>query len=118
MPAFVVVRLIELLTGAGAWELIWLMLWRDCVFGGWFFAVTLVEAIDTSCGIDQLLFSGKEWVTRRTDFDVQVTFLGRASFEALATRAGNRNLNVFWVNSWFHFVTLYRRRRAAFSNMT
>jgi len=91
------------------------MLWRDCVFGGWFFAVTLVEAIDTSCGIDQLLFSGKEWMASRTNFDVQVTFLGGASLERLATRAADRNLNVFWMDSWFHFVTLYKRRHAAFS---
>ncbi len=115
MPAFVVVHLSELLTGAGAWKLIWLMLWRGCAFGGWFFAVALVEAIDTSCGIDQLLFSGKEWMASRTDFDVQVTFLGGASLEGLATRAGDRNFNVFWMNSWFHFVTLYRRHHAAFS---
>ena len=94
------------------------MLRRGCVFGGWFLAVALVEAIDTSCGIDQLLFSGKEWMASRTDFDVQVTFLGGASLEGLATRAADRNFNVFWMNSWFHFVTLYRRHRAAFSNMT
>ena len=94
------------------------MLWRGCAFCGWFFAVALVEAIDASCRIDQLLFSGKERVTRRTNFDVQVTFLGGASLERLATRAADRNLNVFWMNSWFHFVTLYRRHRAAFSNMT
>ena len=119
MPAFVVVHFgSELLTDAGAWELIWLMLWSGCAFCGWFFAVALVESIDTSCGIDQFLFSGKEWVTRRTNFDVQVTFLGGASLEALATRAGNRDFSVFWMNSWFHFVTLYRRHRAAFSNMT
>lgn len=42
---------------------------------GGFFAVTLVEAIDASCGIDELLFTGEEWVASRTDFDVQVTFL-------------------------------------------
>ena len=91
------------------------MLWRGCAFGGWFLAVALIEAIDTSCGIDQFLFSGKERVTRRTDFDVQVTFFGGASFEGLATRAGHRDFDVFWMNSWFHFVTLYRRHHAAFS---
>ena len=94
------------------------MLWRGCAFCGWFFAVALVESIDTSCGIDQFLFSGKERVTRRTNFDVQVTFLGGASLKGLATRAGYRDFNVFWMNSWFHFVTLYRRHHAAFSNMT
>ena len=80
------------------------MLWRGCAFGGWFLAVALVEAIDTSCGIDQLLFSGKEWMASRTDFDVQVTFLGGASFEGLAASAGNCNFDVFWVNSWFHLT--------------
>ena len=92
------------------------MLWRGCAFGGWFLAVALVEAIDTSCRIDQLLFSGKEWMASRTDFDVQVTFLGGASLEGLATRAANRYFNVFWMNSWFHLITLYRRHRAAFTN--
>ena len=82
------------------------MLWRGCAFGGWFLAVALVEAIDASCGIDQFLFTGKEWMASRTDFDVQVPFLGGASLERLATRAGNRNFNVFWMNSWFHLVTL------------
>ena len=92
------------------------MLGSGCAFCGWFLAVALVETIDTSRGIDQFLLSGKERVTRRTDFDVQVTFLGGASLEGLAARAGNRNLDVFWVNSWFHLITLYRRHRAAFSN--
>jgi hypothetical protein len=30
--------------------------------------------------------------------------------ERLAARAGDGNINVFWVNSWFHLITLYRRR--------
>ena len=93
------------------------MLWSGCAFRGWFLAVALVEAIDTSCGIDQLLFSGKEWVTRRTDFDVQVTFLGGASLERLAARAGDGNIDVFWVNSWFHLLLcLPGGARAALTN--
>ena len=43
---------------------------------GGFFAVALVEAIDASCGIDELLFTSEERVASRTDFDVQVTFFG------------------------------------------
>ena len=116
MPALAVVHLSELLTDAGAWKLFWLMLWSGSAFCGWFLAVALVEAIDASCGIDQLLFSGKEWMASRTDFDVQVTFLGGASLEGLAARAGDGDFDVFWMNSWFHFVTLYRRHRAAISN--
>src|SRR5215217_4293897 len=91
MPAFAVVHLSDLLTDAGAWKLFWLMLWSGSAFCGWFLAVALVEAIDASCGVDQLLFSGKEWMASRTDFDVQVTFLGGASLEGLAARAGDVN---------------------------
>ena len=77
------------------------MLSRGRGLGG-FLAVTLVEAIDASCGIDELLFARKERVASRTDFDVQVTFAGRAGFERLAARAGDGYFNVFGVNSWFH----------------
>ncbi len=69
---------------------------------GGFLAVTLVEAIDASCGIDELLFTGEEGVASRTDFDVQVTFLRGASFECFATRAGDVYFYVFGVNSRFH----------------
>ncbi len=79
------------------------MLWGSCGLGGRFFAIALVEAIDASCGIDQLLLAGKERVASGTNFNVQVTFLGGASLERLAARAGDGDINVFWVNSWFHF---------------
>ena len=46
-----------------------------------FLAITLVEAIDASSGIDEFLFTREERVASRTDFDVQVTFLGGASLE-------------------------------------
>ena len=85
------------------------MLGSGCVVGCGFLAITLVEAIDASCGIDQLLLAGKERVASGTNFNVQVTFLGGASVERLAARAGDGNINVFWVNSWFHVITLYRR---------
>ena len=79
------------------------MLGSSCAFGSWLFAIALVEAIDASCGVDQFLFTGKKRVAGRTNFDVQVTFAGGASFKTLAARATDRNLDVFWVNSWFHF---------------
>ena len=50
------------------------MLWSSRGIRRGFLAITLVEAIDASCGIDQLLFPGKERVASGTDFDVQVTF--------------------------------------------
>jgi hypothetical protein len=74
---------------------------------GGFLAVALVEAIDASCGIDELLFTSEEGVASRTDFDVQVTFLGGASLERLAARATDCYFNVFGVNSRFH-LTLVR----------
>ena len=82
------------------------MLWRGCAFCGWFLAVALVETIHASGGIDQLLFTGEERVASRANFDVQVALLGRAGLECLAASAGNSYIDVFWVNSWFHLVTL------------
>ena len=69
---------------------------------GGFLAVTFVEAIYASGGIDELLFTGKERVAGRTDFDVQITFLGRARFECLSARATDGYFDVFGVNSRFH----------------
>ena len=69
---------------------------------GGFLAVALVEAIDASSGIDELLFTREERVASRTDFDVQVTFFGGASFESFAARTTDGYFNVFGVNSWFH----------------
>jgi len=90
------------------------MLGSGCALGGRFLAIALVEAVDASGGIDQLLLAGKERVASGTNFDVQVTFLGGARLERFAARAGDGNINVFWVNSWFHLITLYRRPPAAF----
>lgn len=85
---------------AGVQELVWLMC-RGRSLGG-LFAVALVEAIDASCGIDELLFTCEERVASRTDFDVQITFAGRARLETFAARAGDRYFDIFGVNSWFH----------------
>jgi hypothetical protein len=85
------IALIELLCGC-------------CRIGSRFLSITLVEAIDASRGIDQLLFAGEERVASRTNFDVQIAFLRRASLESLAASAANGNFDVFWVNSWFHLI--------------
>jgi hypothetical protein len=74
-------------------------------FRRWFLAVALVEAIHASRGINQLLFAGKERVTSRTNFDVQVALFGGTSVERFAASAGNSYIDVFWVNSWFHLIT-------------
>ena len=86
-------------------------------FGRGFLAIALVEPINASRRVDQLLLTGEERVASGANFDVQVAFFGRASLECLAASAGNVNFYVFRMNSWFHFViTLYWRHQAAFSN--
>jgi hypothetical protein len=85
------------------------MLWGSRGLGGWFLAIALVEAINASGGIDQLLFAGKEGVASRANFDVQVALLGGAGLECLAASAANGYIDVFWVNSWFHVITFSRR---------
>lgn len=74
-------------------------------FGRCFLAVAFIESIHASGSINQLLFTGKERVASRANFDVQVAFLGRAGLECLAASAANSYIDVFWVNSWFHLVT-------------
>ena len=104
MPAVAMVtHSSDLRTHAGVYGLSWLMLWSSRGFGR-LLAITFVEAIDASCGIDQLLFSGKERMASGTDFDVQVTFASRAGLESFAASAGDRDFNVFGVNSWFHLL--------------
>ena len=71
---------------------------------GRFLTVALVEAIDASRGIDELLLSGKERMASRTDFHVQVALFGRPSFERLAASATDVDFYVFRVNSWFHLL--------------
>ena len=116
MPAFGVVRVNASYVPDAGMKVCWLMLCGSSRLGCRFLAVTLIEAIDASGGIDELLFAGKERVASRTDFYVQVTFLRGAGLERISTRAGNGYFVVFGMNSWFHFVTLYRRPQAAFSN--
>ena len=105
MPAFSFSRMERANDLRRRLEVIWLMLWRGGAFGSGFFAVALVEAIDASCGVDQFLFTGKERVAGRTNFDVQVALLGRTSLKRLATSASNSYFDVFWVYSWFHFTS-------------
>ena len=91
----------------------WLMLCWSCAFDSGFLAIALVEAIDASRGIDQLLFAGEERVASRANFDVQVALLRGAGFKALAASASNCDLDVFWVNSWFHLTLRLSHRRHA-----
>ena len=71
-------------------------------------AISSVESIDASRGIDQFLLTRKERVASRTDFDVQIALAGRARLEGLAARASYCDFVIFRMNSRFHFYfTLY-----------
>lgn len=62
----------------------------------------LAEPIDTTCGVYKALFAGVERVARRTDVDVKVVLLGRASLEGASTRAVYGYDVIVRVNFWFH----------------
>ena len=79
---------------------------RSSLLGWRFLAITLVEPVYSARCVYQLLFSGKERVTSRADFHVQVSFACRARLKGLSTSAGYRYFSVFRVNSRFHYFFL------------
>ena len=74
---------------------------------GWrFLAIALVEPVYSARCIYQLLFSGKERVTSRANFHVQVSFTRGARLKGLSTSAGYGYFSIFGVNSRFHYFFL------------
>ena len=69
-------------------------------------AETLVEAIDTSTGVNQLLLAGIERVALGADLNTNV-LLGRTSGKSVATGAANRGLFVLGMDTFLHFVHLF-----------
>ena len=45
---------------------------RRCALGRSLLSVALIEPVNASCSINELLFTSKEWVTCGADFYVQV----------------------------------------------
>lgn len=66
-----------------------------------FFAETLLELINTTCGIDKALLTSEERVAGRANTDVQILHR-RASLNDVATSALNRCFVVFWMDIRFH----------------
>ena len=66
-------------------------------------AITPVKTVNASRSVNQFLLAGKERMARRADFHVQVVFSRRAGLESVPTSAGNSDLVIFRMNSWFHF---------------
>ena len=69
-------------------------------------AKSLVEPINTSTGVNQLLLAGVERVALGADFNSDV-LLGGASRKDIATSAANRSLFVLGMETFLHFVHLF-----------
>ena len=67
---------------------------------------SLVETINTSTGVDQLLLAGVERVALRADLDTDV-LLGGTGRENVATSAANRSLFVIRMDTFSHVVHLF-----------
>ena len=68
---------------------------------GLFHAETLLEAIDASAGIHQLLLAGIEGVALRADIHLQF-LLGRAGLERLTAHAANDALAIVRMDLFLH----------------
>ena len=64
-------------------------------------AVTLLETIDTTAGVNQLLLAGIERVALGADFNAQL-LLGRARHEGVAANAGNVHLLILRMDAFLH----------------
>ena len=69
-------------------------------------AESLVETINTSTGVNQLLLAGVERVALRADFNSDV-LLGGASGKSVATSTANRSLFVVGMDAFSHVVHLF-----------
>ena len=66
-------------------------------------AVTLVESINATGSVHQFLLAGEKRVAGRTDFNVQIVFLGRTCLKAFSAGTADSDFVIFGVNSWFHY---------------
>lgn len=66
-----------------------------------FDSIALVEAVDSSRSVHELLFARVERMARRTDFNVDVLY-GRASFDDVAANASDFRERVLRMDSLFH----------------
>ena len=69
-------------------------------------AEALVEAINTSTSVNQLLLAGIERVTLGADFDLDV-LLGGAGLDHFAARTTNSGLVVVGMDAFLHVVHLF-----------
>ena len=77
----------------------------QCSAKGLLQAETLLEAIHTAAGIDELLLAGVEGVALRADLDGDV-LLGGSGLDDLAAGAADGRALVIGMDSFFHVVHL------------
>src|SRR5882672_11861169 len=73
---------------------------RGCVLG-----VLAAEALDTSGGIHQLLFSGKKRMASRAYFYGDVALVGRPRHKRVAARAMHAHFVISGMNGCFHMCS-------------
>ena len=66
-------------------------------------SVSLVESLDSSCGVHKLLCTCEEWVAGRADFNCEVLCCCLC-LDHVATRAADFLKLVIWVDALFHLV--------------
>ena len=79
---------------------------RSAVFACLLQAKTLVETINTSTGVNQLLLAGIERVALGADFNTDL-LLGGAGGEGVAASATDGGLLVLRMDAFFHVVHLF-----------
>ena len=72
--------------------------------------VTLLESLNTSAGINELLLTGKERMTLRAYIYTEICLCG-ACFYNITASACNLCLFIFGMNILSHFFHLFRRNR-------
>ena len=69
---------------------------------------TLLESVNTSAGIYQLLLTSIEWMALCADFNLDI-LLCRHSLHYVTAVAGNSSLYKVWMDSLFHDCHLFHR---------
>ena len=67
-------------------------------------AVTLLETVNTSAGIDELLLTREEGVALGANFDLQLTLNG-AGLKSITASATNDRLAVLRMDSFLHVIS-------------
>ena len=75
-------------------------------------AVTLLKAIDTAAGVNELLLAGVVRVALGADFNAQL-LLGGTGDEGVAADAGHGNLLILRMDAFLHVFHLFFRNTIA-----